>query len=143
MEKDIAQFKVSAGCCCLVHTLCITRPKTQLKAPPDPEMSVVPSCFSTSPLGASSSSITLAGSCPSPLPQATPLGSDAAAGTSGACSIAPSPGTPLFLSTQETLSTRKMRVEANMTEIINDYFETRMPVVEGMGANTLFNSVKT
>ncbi|KAL5484611.1 hypothetical protein EMCRGX_G021140 [Ephydatia muelleri] len=65
----------------------------------------------------------------------TPLGSDVAAGTSDASlPAALFPGTPLFLSTQETLSMRKMRVEANMTEIISDYFETRMPVVEEEGA---------
>lgn len=166
VEKDIAQFKVRAVVPCPLLCLVprcalslITHLQTQLKAQvvPDPDMSVVPSCFSTPSLATPSTSFLAtpstaflatpsttfltapstsasAASYPSPLPQPTPLGSDVAAGTSDASlPAAPFPGTPLFLSTQETLSMRKMRVEANMTEIISDYFETRMPVVEGMG----------
>lgn len=89
----------------------------QMKAQvvPEPDLPIVPS-FSATP----SSDTPSTSAAASPPPQAC---------SGGGMVLGPDvpSGTPLF----KALSMRKMRVEANITEIITDYFETRMPVVEG------------
>ena len=91
--------------------------KTQVV--PD-NVSVVPSALD--PAGA------CAVSSPAPLPKANPFDSDVTMDTSCIAQA----GTPLFVSTLEAFSLRKMRVQANITDIISDYFETRMPLIEGI-----------
>ena len=63
---------------------------------------------------------------------ATPFDSDVTMETSILCLCIAHAGTLLFVSTLEALSLRKMCVEVNFTDIIIDYYETRMPIIKGI-----------